>query len=82
MRVASSSSGSVAGGLLNAQEYVGFLPEAFEVVEVALVFHEDMDDDIAVVDQHPAARRLAFDAMWQAARLFFGCVTDELGQRA
>src|SRR5437763_1820750 len=36
-------------------------PQAFQPVEAAAVFGEDVEDEIAVVEEDPAARRAAFD---------------------
>jgi len=37
-------------------------PEALQAVELALILSEDMDDDPAVVEQHPIPKPVSFDA--------------------
>src|SRR5690606_16944264 len=39
----------------------GLAPQALEAVVLALLGGEDVDDDRAVVQEHPARRRLALD---------------------
>jgi hypothetical protein len=40
---------------------VRVLPQAFEVVIAALLRREDVDDNVAVDQEHPAVAGLAFD---------------------
>ena len=39
----------------------GVAPQSLEAVELALLVHEDVDDDVDEVHQHPIADTAAFD---------------------
>jgi hypothetical protein len=65
----------IVAQLLHPDEWNRSGPELFETVEAALLNAEQVYHDIAVVDQHPARRRLAFhperaNAIVVAERLF------------
>ena len=68
--------------LLDAQQDVGFLPEAFQIIEFALFLAKDVHDHVAVVHQHPAAVRLAFDRDRQPAVLILDGFAHALGDGA
>ena len=54
---------AVSGGWLLPVDSGHVGPEALEVVELALVLLEDVDDDVAVVHQHPGAVVEALNAL-------------------
>lgn len=62
--------------LLDLEEHRGFDPQIFEPVEFSLLAREEMNDDIAVVDQYPPALGLALDAVW--ANSTFSHLADNL----
>jgi len=45
---------------LDAQQHIRMTPEIFQLIEFALGFPKNVDDDIAVVKKHPTARMLTF----------------------
>src|SRR3954471_11659761 len=55
-------------------------PHFLEVIEVAHGRMHDMDDDIAEIDQHPFAVRLALHAV-HARAVFTHLVLDVVGER-
>src|SRR4051794_19569538 len=60
-----STTGSAAGGggdVRGERDGRAVAPEPLERVELPLLLVLDMDDDLAVVDQHPAAVALALAA--------------------
>src|SRR5207244_12695683 len=59
---------SLAHRLLDLQYDGCVAPEALELVEVALLGHERVHDDVAEVDEDPAAGGVALDADRRAPR--------------
>jgi hypothetical protein len=60
---ATSTPGCSSRTLLDAYHRRGLPIQAFQVVEVALVGAEDVDDDVAKIQEDPARRRLALAAV-------------------
>ncbi len=69
------------GKLLYAQEHIRLAPQPFQVVVQTLLFQEQMHDHIAVVHQHPAALRHAFDGMRQLAIVLLDAGAHIVNQR-
>ena len=67
--------------LLNADQDVRLVPETFEVVKLAFVFTEDVDEHVAVVHQHPAAFAFTLYRDGQAIVLFLNGGTDAICHR-
>lgn len=55
------------------------LPEAFEVVKLTLFFTEDVNKDVAVVHQDPAAGRFAFDGNREPTVFLFDRLAHTVG---
>jgi len=60
----------------------GVGPKALDVVEGTGVFLEDMEDDVVVVDQHPARRLGALDADGEEVVVVLERLADALGDGA
>jgi nucleoside-diphosphate kinase len=60
---ATSTPGCSSRALLDAHHRRGLPVQAFQIVEVALVGAEDVDDDVAKIQEHPARRRRSLAAV-------------------
>lgn len=68
-------------GLLDAEHDFGLgTPQPFQVIKMPLGFQKDMDDDDAIIHQHPAAFRLAFGGIGQQVIMFFDALADVVDQ--
>lgn len=59
---------------------MGVTPHAFQIVVGALFFLKEVDDDITVVHEHPAAFGRAFHGEGQLGEAFFDLFADGFGQ--
>src|SRR3954452_10351944 len=57
-------------------------PESLELVVVARLLQEDVDDEVAVVDEDPVAVVEALDAQWPRAALLDDLLLDRVGDGA
>jgi hypothetical protein len=79
-----NNAGCLSYSLLHSEQDAAFGPEAFEVVVFALFGREEVDDDTAEVNEHPAAGSLIIDAFEHGTALdeFIGDIADGFGQCA
>ena len=61
---------------------MGAAPHAFQIVVIAFIFLEEMDNCVAVIHQHPTAVRCAFNRGRKFAVFLFDLFTDIVSQRA
>lgn len=67
--------------LLDAHQHLGSTPQTFQIVVAAFVGQEQMNDDVAVVHQHPAALPRALDREGEACVAFLHTFADVIHQR-
>jgi len=59
----------------------GVSPQAFQAVELALLFHEHVHHDVDEVHQDPIRNAAAFDVLRLATALFEQPLLDRVGDR-
>jgi hypothetical protein len=66
--------------LLNSQQYPAIAPQLFQVIILSLIWREQVDNNVAIIEDQPAFLCLSFDASFFLV-ILLGGFQHSLGER-